>query len=132
MLLYHSWQKMGCGRRHKDRGRKEEEKEKGNEGGQRPPVSDKGPLPPYCLSFRKPPPGSRVVSRYSCLSVSSFRKRECEQERNRQRERGRDRKTDGEGENGTMAQTERRGFYRRTGEKQQQQVQLEKETMCLR
>lgn len=43
-----------------------------------PPVSDKGPVPSPPPRLSEPPPGSRVVSRYSCLSVSSFRKRECE------------------------------------------------------
>lgn len=36
LLASVGWQKMGYGSRHKDRVRKEEEKEKGNEGGQRP------------------------------------------------------------------------------------------------
>lgn len=95
------------------------------------PVLDKGPLPPYCLGFRKPLPGSRVVSRYSCLSVSSFRKRECKQERNRQSERKRekDRRRGGKWDNATA--WEELGFHRWTREKQQQQVQLEKETMWL-
>lgn len=95
------------------------------------PVLDKGPLPPYRLSFRKPLPGSPVVSRYSCLSVSSFRKRECEQERNRQRERERekDRRRGGKWDNATA--WEELGFHRRTREKQQQQVRLEKESMWL-
>lgn len=95
------------------------------------PVLDKGPLPPYCLGFRKPLPGSRVVSRYSCLSVSSFRKRECKQERNRQSERKReeDRRRGGKWDNATA--WEELGFHRWTREKQQQQVQLEKETMRL-
>lgn len=65
-----------------------------------PPVSDKGPVPSPLPRLREPPPGSRVVSRYSCLSVSSFRKRERERgegerETNRARKKGqRDRHTD--------------------------------------
>lgn len=95
------------------------------------PVLDKGLLPPYCLGFRKPLPGSRVVSRYSCLSVSSFRKRECKQERNRQSERKRqkDRRRGGKWDNAT--DWEELGFHKWTREKQQHQVQLEKETMWL-
>lgn len=68
-----------------------------------PPVSDKGPVPSPPPWLREPPPGSRVVSRYSCLSVSSFRKRERERgERERQTERGKkgretDTRTDGVG-----------------------------------
>lgn len=69
-----------------------------------PPVSDKGPVPSPPPRLCVPPPGSRVVSRYSCLSVSSFRKKgERERgERERQTERGKkgretDTRTDGEG-----------------------------------
>lgn len=65
-----------------------------------PPVSDKGPVPSPPPRRSEPPPGSRVVSRYSCLSVSSFRKREREwgerqRETNRAGKKGqRDRHTD--------------------------------------
>lgn len=113
-LLSHGG-RIGCASRHGDRRGKRE----GERGRSAPPVSDKGPLP----RRSKPLPGSRGVSRYSCLSVSSFRKGE--------RKRGKDRRTDGgremegEGESGTMPQPESPGFQSRTREKQQQQQQLQ-------
>lgn len=102
-----------------------------------PPVSDKGPVPSPPPRRSEPPPGSRVVSRYSCLSVSSFRKREREwgerqRETNRAGKKGqRDRHTDRwrgggwEMRGGQRQRLERsRAFHSWTGEKQPQQAQL--------
>lgn len=86
---------------------------------------------PTASAFESPRQ-DRESSHVTAVSQCHRSERESASRRETGRARGRDRKTDGEGGNGTMAQTERRGFYRRTGEKQQQQVQLEKETMCLR
>lgn len=104
-----------------------------------PPVSDKGPVPSPPPRRSEPPPGSRVVSRYSCLSVSSFRKREREwgerqRETNRAGKKRAERQTHGQMERGGLGnewggrggqRLERsRAFHSWTGEKQPQQAQL--------
>lgn len=90
-----------------------------------PPVSDKGPVPSPPPRRSEPPPGSRVVSRYSCLSVSSFRKREASGERGRERQTEREKKgretdtrTDGEGGGWEMSGGGRGGATPETGEEQ--------------
>lgn len=89
------WGEDGVCQQTQRRGEKRRREKEGEWGRSAPPVSDKGPLPPFCLSFSKPLPGSRGVSRYSCLSVSSFRKRAHKQRAGeRQREGRTDRDTE--------------------------------------
>lgn len=97
----------------------ERKEEKGNEGGQCPQSQIKASpslLPPR---LSKPLPGSRRVSRYSCLSVSSFGRRE--------RKRGTDRKG---GEAGQCHKRAEAGWA--FLEKQRRsQVQMDAETLVV-
>lgn len=110
MFLYNFWLLL-VGRRWvtvvdiKTRVRKEEEKEKGNEGGQCPQSQIKALSLPTASAFESPCQ-DRKSSHVTAVSQCHRSERESASSRETGRVRERDRKTDGEGENGTMPQTE--------------------------
>lgn len=87
-------------------GRESRRKREGERGRSAPPVSDKGPLPPFCFGFRSPCQ-DREASHVTAVSQCHRSERESTSGRERQTDRGRERQTEGEGESGTMPQTER-------------------------
>lgn len=108
--------------------KRQKKKEKGNEGGQCPQSQIKA-SPSLLPRLSKPLLGSRGVSRYSCLSVSSFRNRERARERQSERERQREGKRDNAI---ALSRLSGLGFHGWTREKQQQQqVQLNEGTLVV-